>query len=114
MNAENEPVSRWQQRRSKPPVGLYLRTRHCAYLDYISQRDEIPLSRAVANIIAETSELTVTSSDPSHKEYRKVVMDPAHLDKLNCLVVTLGIDRSEIMRRLIDRAMSEDPILRLA
>lgn len=107
-------VTEKSQRTMRPRIVLSLRTQHTNYLEYIAQRDEIPISHVVARIVTENASVLDPGVKPSRQDDRHITIEQEKLAILDGLVVVLGMGRSEIMRRLIDKAMSEDPILRLA
>lgn len=112
-NTDVETAVQKRRPSAKPRIYFYLDSQHAAYIDHVVMRDEISQSSVVARVISDNAGV-LPPSGSSQKEVRHLTIDPDHLAQLNCLVVALGMDRSEIMRRLIDKAMTEDPILRLA
>lgn len=90
-------------------VDLTLRTQQVHYLEYVSERDDVPLSRALASIIARKMESQrLDGPRPAKKERKHFNILVVHLAFVDRLCITLGLPRSEVVRRLIDEALTRD------
>jgi hypothetical protein len=85
-------------------ASVYLRTPQASYLRYVADRDDITISRALAQIIAEHAGALPHPRRPVQKFVQHLNLPVDHLMLLTRLASELGVDRSEVARRLIDRA----------
>lgn len=94
------------------PIDLTLRSQHIQYLEYIAERDEIPLSRALGTLIErKMSVASPAASRAPRKVDKHVTVLSSHLAWLDRLAARLGIQRSDAVRRLIDEALTKDVTL---
>lgn len=91
-------------------VDLTLRTQQIVYLEYLSERDDSPLSHALGKIIDKAMLVIVLEQGrPTRKVRKHFSMSPAHVAFIDRLSVKWGIPRSDVARRLIDEALAKDP-----
>lgn len=93
---------------------ICLRTQHVTYVRHIAQRDDVTVSEAIRRIINDHAAVIDPSVQMSRQEILHVGIGSENRALLECLSRSFGLDRSDIVRRMIDKAMTEDPILRLA
>lgn len=93
-------------------VDLTLRTQQIQYLEYLCDRDDVPIGGALGLIIDEFSSKGIPQrTRPARKVRKHVLIQKAHLVVIDQLSVLRGLTRSEIVRRLIDAALSRDNTL---
>jgi hypothetical protein len=88
-------------------ASLHLRVPHVRYLRYIADRDSIPISGAIAAIIAGHAEAALQDRRSVKKARQHFTIQEEHMELLDRLAARLGLTRSDMMRRLIDHAMGE-------
>jgi hypothetical protein len=94
------------------PIDLTLRTQQLQYLEYLAERDELPLSRALARIIDRCAEVPWSHPvNPTKKARKHFFLAPKHIALLDQLSVIWGLPRSDVARRLIDEALEKDTTL---
>jgi hypothetical protein len=90
-------------------LDLTLRSRQVQYLEYIAERDDLPLSHALEKVLScamsaeapETSRRTV-------KIRKHFSLGVVHIEFLDTLAARLGLLRSDVARRLIDEARAKN------
>lgn len=94
---------------SRTTVDLTLRTKQVQYLEYIAERDDIPLSHALGQILASAIETEAPATERKTIKIRKhFSLTIQHVQFLDKLSTRYGLWRSDIARRLIDDALSKD------
>ncbi len=85
---------------------LWLRTPQANYLRRFADTEGVTFSRALAMIIAEYAEQSfdLQTNRPVQKVRQHFFLTEDHLATLDRLTVDFGLSRSEVARRLIDRA----------
>ncbi len=88
---------------------LTLRTQHVQYLEYIADRDDIPLSHALEKVLADAAAGDAPPNGRRTVKIRKhFSIAVAHVTFLDTMAARLGLWRSDVARRLIDEARAKD------
>jgi hypothetical protein len=103
-------------------VDVSLRTQQVDFLERLSQEADIPLdfrgpllhgtdptiSETLSRVIAFAQErIQLRHNRPTRKVRKHLTIPCEHLDYVNRLTAVWGVPRSEVVRRLIDKAMAE-------
>jgi hypothetical protein len=80
-----------------------------AYLERIAERDEVSVSRALANLIdTQIAPASFEVKRPAHKVRRHIWISDEHLELLQRLTARMGLSRSDVVRRLLDGALEAE------
>jgi len=102
-----------EEHKKTPRLTLCLRTQQVDYLEYIAERDDIPLSRAFWSVLDRHAEIAqLRPRRPSQKAMKHLTLDDPHRAILERLSVRFGIPLVEVSRRVIDEALASDGTIR--
>lgn len=86
-----------------------LRTRQLQYLQYLSERDDTPLSHSLSRVIEQAKERIFVDPHIQAKKERKHFSLPAScVAYVTLLASRWGTTKNEVVRRLVDDAAARD------
>ena len=88
-------------------LDVVLRTHQHTWLRGVADRQDTSISRVFGTLI-ESRPAPMRSRSPPKESRAHVVILPHHLAMLDRLAIEAGVNRSEMARRLIDEALTQD------
>lgn len=91
--------------RQRVKVRIRLLNYHVDYLEYVADQDDLTMSKVVADILDAFEEFHPPKHTmPTQKDRVNITLSLTHDQLLDRLSARWGVSRSEVARRLIDRA----------